>query len=102
MKKNQILSELGDIPEAVYDGLVAEAFAQGARQLSELRQLAVDGDLNKAAAVAHSMKGCFANLRLGEVSRAARELESALKGGAQYGELSARINSLAALLPPGD
>ena len=82
--------------------MVAEAFAQASSQLAELRQLAVDGELGKAAAVAHSMKGCFANLRLSEVSRAARELESALKGGAQSGELSARINSLAELLPHGD
>jgi len=98
MNKNQILSELGDIPETVYDELVSEAFEQSGRQLVELRQFVSAGQSRKAVSVAHSMKGCFANLRLNEVSHAASALEAALKNGAQSEEIDARVSELSVLL----
>ncbi|NLO92325.1 MAG: Hpt domain-containing protein [Elusimicrobia bacterium] len=79
MEKKQILAELGDIPERVYDELVVEAFEQGRRQVAEIQKRCAGKDLACAAAVAHSIKGCFANLRLPEISDAAREVESALR-----------------------
>ena len=98
MDKKQILAELGDIPESVYDELVSEAFEQGTRQLVEIERFCVEKDLGKAAAVAHSIKGCFANLRLQEISTAARGLEEALRRKAARKDIAALSAALAGLL----
>ena len=98
MEKKQILAELGDIPETVYDELVSEAFEQGLGQFAEIQTSCAEKDYGRAAAVAHSIKGCFANLRLPKISNAARELEAELRRKTPGRELPVLLAVLGGLL----
>ncbi|HOX23852.1 MAG TPA: Hpt domain-containing protein, partial [Elusimicrobiales bacterium] len=102
MNKRQILEELGGLLEAVYDELVSEAYAQGDSQLSEISRLLRDGKCSRAAAIAHSIKGCFANLRLEDISSAAKRLEQVIKNGKEPAEITVQVSALAELLKSGE
>jgi len=96
--KRRILRELGGMKEESYDRLVHMFVTQFWDKEKALKNALGNGDKEKAADIAHSVKGTAANLRLDAVKEAAKDLEIVIKSGrdtVQYLEkLDAEIRKL--------
>lgn len=78
-EKKRILSELGGLPEEVYNSLVLELITQTDQKVSEIKQALQDNDFDVIAKLAHSVKGAAGNLRIFAVHEAARDVEMEAK-----------------------
>jgi len=76
--KSKILNAL-DIPEELLDELLTEYKVQAQKNLGEIQNAYKQQDYARIAALAHSLKGVSANLRLENAAQAARALEQTAK-----------------------
>ena len=98
LTKKQILSELGDIPEEVYDGLVMSFITQTKTQIEAVRGYLKAGDSKNAVSLIHSIKGCSANLRLYEIFEFSKNIEIQLRENADAQDIDGNIINLVCLL----
>ena len=80
--KKKAMKELGDMPEELYDELLAEFRLQFKRQVGEIQKALEKDDFVNARESAHSLSGTSGNLRIYEVHPVARALELSLREAA--------------------
>jgi len=79
MKKEEILNQLGGIPENVYDEIVEGFFLESSDRIRLMTDAITISNLNTIASLAHDIKGASANLRLIKIQEMAKNLEAAAK-----------------------
>ena len=75
MDKKDILSQLGDMPQEVYDQIACIFYDETRDRLKVMAQAAGAGNWPMIAKIAHSIKGSAANLRLIQIQEAAQGLQ---------------------------
>ncbi len=80
-QKLQILAELDDLPEELYDQLARTLATTIGGQLSTLREALAERNLGTMRRLTHAIKGQAANMRFYALQEGARVLEEALGGG---------------------
>jgi HPt (histidine-containing phosphotransfer) domain-containing protein len=93
-EKQKILEELGGITEDFYNELLVCFISQTQNYLVELRGVLGAEDFARIAAIAHSIKGSSANLRLNNIQQIAREIEVSAKENKDKAEIGNRIQEL--------
>ena len=92
--KEQILEELGGLPEELYDELVASFIENAQNQFIELEKAISGNDSVSISKIAHSLKGSSANLRLGNIQELASFVEKSAKEGLSLNEFQGKIGEL--------
>ncbi|MFA6216379.1 MAG: Hpt domain-containing protein [Candidatus Omnitrophota bacterium] len=95
-EKQKILEELGGITEDFYNELLVCFISQTQNYLVELRGILGSEDFARIAAIAHSIKGSSANLRLNTIQQIAREIEVSAKEKKDKVEIGNHIQALEA------
>jgi len=91
--KQMAIESLG-ITAEIYDELIGDLLKDSVKTLDEL-QVALDGDdFTKIAGIGHSMGGYVANLRLEEIEKIVRNMESLSKGTKDKKEIGDNITAL--------
>ena len=93
-EKKKTLKELGDIPEELYDELVAEFKTQFNRQMEEIQKALASNNLTAVRESAHSLSGTSGNLRIYSVHHAAKALELSLKQAEPLESVKQNFNTL--------
>lgn len=78
-RKKEILKQLGGISETLYDTLVDEFIVQAKKHMLDIETYISGNEIGEIGAVAHTLKGAAANLRLPAIEKAAAELEVRVK-----------------------
>ena len=78
-EKLEILKELDDLPEEVYDELLVMLSASLDDHMLQIEQALAQGDADHGRAQAHAMKGAAANLRILAVQERAAAVEQAFQ-----------------------
>lgn len=94
-EKDKILKELGGIDDFIYDELVHAFIDEIRGEVVNLRACSEAQDYLKCAKIAHNIKGSSANLRIYEISEAAKEFEDLIKADVKdHEKILKEINSL--------
>lgn len=97
-EKKKILSDLGGIPEELYNELVHDFLAQAHEQIQVISEALQKNDFNAAAKVAHSLKGSSGNLRIHAVQNLAQYIELQAKENADRKVLEEHTRMLGSAL----
>lgn len=79
--KKQILNELGDISESVYDSLVRGFIIKTPDKIILIKDALKNGNSNEAGTILHSIIGTAGNLRLEGIFKEAQIMRQLLKEG---------------------
>lgn len=93
-EKEQILKELGGIPEDTYNELIKELIPTLKDQIAQIKALKEKNDMAELGEVAHSVKGSAGNFRLRKVYELALSVEKNAKANGQEGDLDSQITEL--------
>lgn len=91
--KQQVLAELGGIPEDVYDEIGKDFLRIAQGQVAEMRTGLQDGAFEKMAITVHTLKGSSGNLRLKGIRELAIKIETLVKAR-QGAEVPALLDML--------
>ncbi len=92
--KMKILEELGDLPEEMYDELVADYVSLMKGKIGELQELLDRKDYDEFGNLAHFIKGASVNLRLPGPQEHARILEFNSRHRSDLEQLQPQIENL--------
>jgi len=79
MDKKEILKQLGDIPESVYDEIVLGFYDETRSRLKLISEAIDSSNWSVIDKLAHSIKGSSANLRLISIQKIAESLQEAVR-----------------------
>ena len=79
MDKKDILKQLGDMPEEIYDEIVRGFYDETRGHLEKISKAIAAADWTTIDREAHGIKGSSANLRLSQISEAAKSMQDAAK-----------------------
>ena len=96
--KQEILKAMGDIPEEIYDTIVASFYQETTSRLLMVEQSLNNNDMKEIALAAHAIKGAAANLHLTPIYESAKALEMAAKIHHSE-EVSRHLAQLKTLIP---
>lgn len=93
-RKQEILKQLGGIPESMYDELVGELFHQMDDLIAKLEEALGKEDYQRIGEISHAIKGSSGNLRVNEVYELARGIEMAAKQNQDRQEIERQLKLL--------
>ena len=95
--KQKALDEL-DIPEDIYDSLLNMFVDQTEPQIIDLTDAVQSRNFEKAAEIAHSIKGSAMNLRMENIHIIAKDIEGNVKGNIDIKTITEQIMKLKAMI----
>ena len=98
MDKNEILKQLGDIPEETYDEFVLIFYEETRGRLKLIAEEMATFNCPAIAKLAHGIKGSAANLRLIQIQEVAKCLQEAAESNNQI-QVSKFFELLRSLIP---
>ena len=79
LNKEEILKELGDLPEEMYDEIVLDFITQANEEIISMKEALNNNDFDSVSKIAHSIKGSSGNLRIYDVQLISRSIETEAK-----------------------
>jgi len=98
MDKQEILKEMGGIPEEVYDDIVKSFYDEARGILQIVSKSISNSDYPTVAKLTHGIKGSAANLYLTQIQEAAKCMEVAAKA-ANAEDVRKYLQDLVSLIP---